>query len=81
MSINFRKVVPILTACVTTGSIVFQIGKQSEKIANISYKGHAQEEKITVTHDGIYDVNNKLNIISNDLQHVKEDINEIKSKI
>tara|TARA_B100001094_G_scaffold325480_1_gene379894 strand:+ start:15293 stop:15550 length:258 start_codon:yes stop_codon:yes gene_type:complete len=79
--VNFQNVAPILAACVTTGGIVFQIGKQSERMDSIGLKVEAQEKKIITSNEGIANVNSKLNIISNDLSHVKRDIHDIKTKM
>ena len=81
MSVNFQHLAPIIAACVTTGGIVFQIGKQSERLDSIGLKVEAQEKKYISVNNVICGMDNKLNIISNDLIHLKNDIREIKQKI
>lgn len=81
MSVNFQHLAPIIAACVTTGGIVFQIGKQSERLDSIGLKVEAQEKKYISVNNVICGMDNKLNIISNDLNHLKNDIREIKQKI
>ena len=44
--VNFQHLAPILAACVTTGGIVFQIGKQSERLEIIGLKVEAQEKNV-----------------------------------
>ena len=43
MSVNFQQLAPILAACMTTGGVIFQIGKQSEKLELIGLKVEAQQ--------------------------------------
>ena len=81
MSVNFQKIGPIIAACVTTGGIVFQMGKQSEKLEFIGLKVDAQEKKGGFNNDKICEIYNKLNILQNDVTNIKEDITEIKTYI
>lgn len=81
MSVNFQQLAPIIAACVTTGGIVFQIGKQSERLESLGLKVEAQENKNINVANVICGMDNKLNIISNDLNHLKNDIGEIKEKV
>ena len=50
MSVNFQQIAPIIAACVTSGGIVFQIGKQSEKLVNLGFKVEAQEKKYSLNY-------------------------------
>lgn len=81
MSVNFQQLAPIIAACVTTGGIVFQIGKQSERLDSFGLKVEAQEKQNISVNNVICGMDSKLNIISNDLSHLKRDISEIKQKI
>lgn len=81
MSVNFQHIAPIIAACVTTGGIVFQIGKQSERLESLGMKVEAQEKQNVSVNNVICGMDTKLNIISNDLSHLKNDISEIKQKI
>ena len=81
MSVNFQQLAPIIAACVTTGGIVFQIGKQSERLESLGLKVEAQEKQNISVNNVICGMDTKLNIISNDLSHLKNDISEIKQKI
>ena len=47
MNVNFQQLAPILAACMTTGGVIFQIGKHAEKLELIGIKVEAQEKKET----------------------------------
>ena len=79
--VNFQHVAPILAACVTTGGIVFQIGKQSERLEIIGLKVEAQEKKDFSSNQKICDIHNTVNLLKNDLSNIKEDIHDIKTYI
>ena len=79
--VNFQHVAPILAACVTTGGIVFQIGKQSERLEIIGLKVEAQEKKDFSNNQTICDIHNTVNLLKNDLSNIKEDIHDIKTYI
>ena len=79
--VNFQHLAPILAACVTTGGIVFQIGKQSERLEIIGLKVEAQEKKDFSNNQTICDIHNTVNLLKNDLSNIKEDIHDIKTYI
>jgi len=79
--VNFQHLAPILAACVTTGGIVFQIGKQSERLEIIGLKVEAQEKKGFSNNQTICDIHNTVNLLKNDLSNIKEDIHDIKTYI
>lgn len=81
MSVNFQQIAPIIAACVTSGGIVFQIGKQSEKLVNLGFKVEAQEKKYSLNVGAINEMNQKLTALTNDMTHVKRDIHDIKTKM
>ena len=81
MIVNFQQLAPLIAACITTGGIVFQIGKQSERLEMIGFNVKAQEKKHVINHQSINDINHKLSLLINDMSHVKADINEIKTKM
>ncbi|MBG02193.1 MAG: hypothetical protein CL470_07980 [Acidimicrobiaceae bacterium] len=78
MSVNFQHLAPIIAACVTTGGIVFQIGKQSERLETLGFKVQAQEKTHRTNSDAMNDMNQKLTILTNDMSHIKRDIHDIK---
>ena len=79
MSVNFQQLAPILAACMTTGGVIFQIGKQSEKLELIGMKVEAQEKKEVYYSQSISQLLGKLDVLKNDVGNIKEDIKEIKS--
>ena len=60
--VNFQHLAPVLAACVTTGGIVFQIGKQSERLEIIGLKVEAQEKKDFSSNQKICDIYNTVNL-------------------
>ena len=81
MSVNFQTLAPIIGAFMTTGGLIFQVGKQSERLDTIGLKVEAQEKKDIFNNEKICEIYNKMNILKNDVSNIKEDINEIKSYI
>ena len=79
MSVNFQHVAPIIAACITTGSVVFQIGKHAEKLDFIGMKVEAQEKKEGATNQTINEILGNVNLVRNDVENIKDDIKEIKN--
>ena len=78
MSINFQQIAPIIAACMTTGGVIFQIGKHAEKLDVIGVKVEAQEKKEGFNNQSINEILGNVNILKNDIQNIKEDIRDIK---
>lgn len=78
MIVNFQQVAPIIAACMTTGGLIFQIGKHSEKLDVIGLKVEAQEKKEGYNNQNINEILGNVNILKNDIQNIKEDIKDIK---
>jgi len=79
MSVNFQQIAPIIAACMTTGGVIFQIGKHAEKLDIIGMKVEAQEKKDEFTNKSINEILGTVNILRNDVQNIKEDIKDIKT--
>jgi hypothetical protein len=79
MSINFQQIAPILAACMTTGGVIFQIGKHAEKLDFIGLKVEAQEKKDASTNQTINEILGNVNLVRNDVENIKDDIKEIKN--
>jgi hypothetical protein len=62
----------------TTGGLVFQIGKQAEKLDVIGVKVEAQEKKEDFNNKSVNEILGNVNILKNDIQNIKEDIRDIK---
>ena len=78
MSVNFQQLAPILAACMTTGGVIFQIGKQSEKLELIGLRVEAQEKKEEYYNQSINKLLGTMNVLKNDVNNIKEDIRDIK---
>lgn len=81
MSVNFQQLAPILAACMTTGGLIFQMGKHAEKLDIIGVKVEAQEKKEDYNNLNINEILGNVNILKNDIQNIKEDIRDIKGYI
>ena len=62
----------------TTGGVIFQIGKHAEKLDIIGVKVEAQEKKEGHNNHHINEILGNVNILKNDIQNIKEDIKDIK---
>lgn len=78
MIVNFQQIAPIIAACMTTGGLIFQIGKHAEKLDVIGVKVEAQEKKEGYNNQNINEILGNVNILKNDIQNIKEDIKDIK---
>ena len=81
MSVNFQTLAPIIAGCTTIGGIIFQIGKQSEKLEFIGMKVEAQEKKYEFNTSKLCDIHGDMNVLKNDISNIKEDIQDIKTYI
>jgi hypothetical protein len=79
MSVNFQHIAPIIAACMTTGGVIFQIGKHAEKLDFIGLKVEAQEKKEATTSQTINEILGNVNLVRNDVENIKGDIKEIKN--
>ena len=81
MSINFQTLGPIIAGCTTVGGMIFQMGKQSEKLDFLGFKVEAQEKKYEFNNEKICDIHNTMDILKHDISNIKENIKDIKSYI
>jgi len=79
MSVNFQQLAPILAACMTTGGVIFQIGKHAEKLELIGVRVEAQEKKEEYYNQSINKLLGSMNLLNSDIGNIKEDIKEIKT--
>ena len=61
--------------------IVFQMGKQSEKLDFVGLKVEAQEKKEEYSNQKIAELCSKVDILQTDISYMKEDIQDIKINI
>ncbi len=81
MSINMQVIGPIIAASATVGGMIFQMGKQSEKLDFIGMKVEAQEKKEEFLNEKLCEIYNKMNTLQNDVSYMKEDVHDIKLSI
>tara|TARA_B100001094_G_scaffold240539_2_gene236219 strand:- start:554 stop:808 length:255 start_codon:yes stop_codon:yes gene_type:complete len=79
MSINFQQLAPVLAACMTTGGVIFQIGKHAEKLELIGLKVEAQEKKEEYYNHSINKLLSSMTLLNSDITNIKEDIKDIKT--
>lgn len=72
---------PLIGASISIGSIIYQIGKQSEKIEISLGKVNALENKENNTNKIINDINGNMLVINEKLKNIEENVKVIKNKI
>ena len=70
MSVNFTKLAPMFAVCAGAGGAFINYGAHSQTLRDLHLKVEAQEKKI-----------NSVDIIKNELGHLKGSINEIKNDL
>jgi hypothetical protein len=79
MSINVSQMIaPMVAVSATIGGIIFQVGKQSEKLDFIGMKVEAQGKKEECSNGKICEIFNTVNSLQSDISYMKEDIHDIK---
>ena len=53
---NFQQIAPLIGAFVTTGGLIFHVGKQAEKLDVIGMKVEAQEKKGNINYESIFEI-------------------------
>ncbi len=81
MSINMQIIGPVIAASATVGGMIFQMGKQSEKLDFLGTKVEAQEKKDEFMNEKLCEIYNKMNTLQSDVSYMKEDIHDIKLKV
>lgn len=81
MSINMQIIGPVIAASATVGGMIFQMGKQSEKLDFLGTKVEAQEKKEEFMNEKLCEIYNKMNSLQSDVSYMKEDIHDIKLKV
>ncbi len=81
MSINMQIIGPVIAASATVGGMIFQMGKQSEKLDFLGTKVEAQEKKEEFMNEKLCEIYNKMNTLQSDVSYMKEDIHDIKLKV
>ena len=80
-NIPISQFIPYIGGIISMVGIVFQIGKQSEKLETICFEVKALENKDYLSNIFICNVNGKLLIADEKLKNIEEDVREIKIKL
>jgi hypothetical protein len=81
MSSLIQVIGPAVAISATIGSIIFQVGKQSEKLEFIGMKVEAQEKKEEFSNQKMCEIYNVVNSLQSDISYMKEDIHDIKLSV
>ena len=76
-----QQMVPFIGMGFTIGSVVFQVGKQSEKLDIVNLKVEAQEKKTYASNEKICDIYNVVSTLKTELDYVKKDVHDIKETL
>lgn len=72
---------PLIGAAISMGGIIFQIGRQSEKLNDIGLKVHALEEYKDSNTKMLYDIHGTVEASKEKLLDVASDVDEIKKRL
>tara|TARA_B100001248_G_C27363468_1_gene447718 strand:+ start:693 stop:941 length:249 start_codon:yes stop_codon:yes gene_type:complete len=78
---SITNLIPIIGASISIGGIIFQIGKQAEKLHNISFQIDALENNEKEYNNFMNNINSKLLLADEKLKNIENDVKYIKSKI
>ena len=78
---SIPNLIPMIGASISIGGIIFQIGKQSEKLHNITFQVDALEKKDKSYNYFMNDINSKLLLAEEKLKNIENDVKCIKTKI
>ena len=78
---NFQMLAPIIGCSATISGVIFQIGKQSEKLDGINFKVEAQEKKQTFDNQKICEIHETVTTLKNDISYIRGEVHEIKQSL
>lgn len=81
MSINFNTLAPISATVLSLGGLVYQIGRNSEKLDLLNNKVYAQEKKVDENYKYINDMKIFMSRSDEKLDDMNTTIKEIKYKL
>ena len=70
-----REIAGLIASAATAGSIIFQMGKESNRIDTLFTKAHAAEVERKETSEIIFDIHGKVSGMEKDVQYIKSSIN------
>jgi hypothetical protein len=77
---SIHNLIPFIGASLSIGGIIFQIGKQSEKLHSIGFQVNALEQKDDYHNNFMNDINSKLLLADEKLKNIENDVKYIKNK-
>lgn len=80
-NITIGNLLPYIGGILSTGGIIFQIGKQSEKLNTLGFEVKALENKEETYNMFMSNINGKLLLADEKLKNIEEDVKEIKTKL
>lgn len=80
-NVTIGNLLPYIGGILSTGGIIFHIGKQSEKLDTIGLEVKALEKKDDTYNMFMNNINGKLLLADEKLKNIEEDVREIKNKL
>ena len=66
-----REIVGFITSAATAGSIIFHVGRESNRIDELFARTHAAEAERKDTRDIIFDIHGKVTAMEKDIHYIK----------
>lgn len=70
-----REIAGFIASAATAGSIIFHMGRESNRIDELFSKAHAAELERKDTRDVIFDIHGKVTGMEKDIQYIKSSVN------
>jgi hypothetical protein len=77
---SVHNLIPFIGASLSIGGIIFQIGKQSEKLHSVGFQVNALEQKDDYYNNFMNDIHSKLLLADEKLKNIENDVKFIKNK-
>ena len=78
---NPQQIAPVIGLTITIGGILFQSGKQSERLDFVFGKVEAQEQKVSYNNDSLIEIKGDLKTLTNDVAAIKQDVRDMKNRL
>ncbi len=78
---NPQQMAPVIGLTITIGGILFQSGKQAERLDFVFGKVEAQEKKVTYNNNALLDIKGDLKTLTNDVATIKQDVRDMKQQL
>ena len=70
-----KEIAGLIASAATVGTIIFHMGRESNRIDELFTKAHAAEGERKDTRDVIFDIHGKVTGMEKDVQYIKSSIN------